>query len=137
MHMSHSRHSGSTATLPTATAVLVCEAAAAGEARRLVVAECLAAGLTQDARDQAELLVSEVVTNAVLHGRSAVHLRVLATPALLRVEVGDDNSRRPSMVRPDAGALGGRGMAIVDLLATRWGVEEGGIGKVVWFEITA
>ncbi len=116
--------------------VLPCDSTAAGRARRLVVAECRAAGLSHDSADGAELLVSEVVTNAVIHGRSEVRLGVCATSDRLRVEVGDDNSRRPARAAADADALDGRGLSIIDLLASRWGVDDGAVGKVVWFEIT-
>lgn len=118
-------------------ATLPCDSTAAGAARRLVVAECRSVGLDPEATDNAELLVSEVVTNAVIHGRSDVRLRVRASPQRLRVEVGDDNSRRPSRVAMDAEALDGRGLTIVELVASAWGVDAVDVGKVVWFEIAA
>lgn len=133
--MSHSRHSAALAPTPSAVAVLPCDSSAAGTARRTLVAECRAAGLDHAATESAELLVSEVVTNAVVHGRSEVRLRVCAGPAMVRVEVGDDNSRRPAHVDADPAALDGRGLTIVDLVASRWGVEDDGVGKVVWFEV--
>ncbi|SDQ89311.1 ATP-binding protein [Quadrisphaera sp. DSM 44207] len=116
-------------------AVLPCDLTAAGRARRLLAEECRAAGVRGDAADSAELLVSEVVTNAVIHGRSEVRLSVCASPRCLRVEVGDDNSRRPRVQELDAAALDGRGLAIVDMVATRWGVADDDLGKVVWFEL--
>jgi anti-sigma regulatory factor (Ser/Thr protein kinase) len=133
--MSNSRTAGPTTAEPCAT-LLPCDSTAAGAARRLVVAECRSAGLDRVSADVAELLTSEVVTNAVIHGRSAVRLSVRASPCRVRVDVGDDNSRRPVLVRADAGALDGRGLAIVDLLASAWGVDDSGIGKAVWFEVT-
>lgn len=133
--MSHSRHSGAVASPAPVQVVLACDSSAARSARRVVLAECRAAGLSHDATDGAELLVSEVVTNAVIHGRSDVRLRVCATPHHLRVEVGDDNSRRPSRVALDTEALDGRGLTIIELIASSWGVDDSAVGKVVWFEI--
>lgn len=135
VHMKHSRPSGGVIAPPSIDAVLPCHASAAGLARALVVDACRSGGVDQDATDSAELLVSEVVTNAVIHGRSEVSLRVSATSGLVRVEVGDDNSRRPARASFDPGALDGRGMTIVELMASRWGVEPGVVGKVVWFEL--
>ena len=132
--MSHT-HTAGPATAEPCDTLLPCDSTAAGAARRLVVAECRTAGLGRAATETAELLTSEVVTNAVLHGRSDVRLRVRASPCRVRVDVGDDNSRRPVRVRADPGALDGRGLTIVDLLATAWGVEEAVIGKAVWFEV--
>lgn len=89
-----------------------------------------------DVVDTAELLVSEVVTNAVIHGRSEVRLWVMASEETVRVEVGDDNSRHPVALRSEEGALDGRGMSIVEMLASAWGVQDGAFGKIVWFEVT-
>lgn len=137
--MSNSHTAGPTAgglaTAEHCDARLPCDATAAGAARRLVVAECRSAGLDRVATEVAELLVSEVVTNAVIHGRSDVRLTVRAWPCRVRVEVGDDNSRRPVRVRADEAALDGRGLAIIDLLASSWGVDDREIGKAVWFEV--
>ncbi len=89
-----------------------------------------------DAADTAELLVSELVTNAVIHGRSEVRLRVMVSEETVRVEVGDDNSRHPVALRSEESALDGRGMTIVEMLASAWGVQDGAFGKIVWFEVS-
>lgn len=104
-------------------------------ARRFVHARCAALGLPRETCDDALLLTSELVTNAVLHGRSRVRVDVVAVPGRVRVEVGDDNSRLPERAAQDAGALDGRGLAILDELAAAWDVEPRAIGKVVWFEV--
>ena len=79
------------------------------------------------------------MTNAIVHGRSEVRLHTSVDPArrAIRIEVGDDNSRHPRMQPADDGALDGRGLFIVDLLATRWGVRDDEAGKVVWLELVA
>ena len=110
--------------------------AAVGRARRFVHDQCQAAGVNGDTSDTAVLLTSEIVTNAFLHGRSGARLTLLTTDDRLRIEVGDDNSRLPQRVEPDRDALNGRGLAIVDTLASDWGSAQHAEGKVVWFELT-
>ena len=85
--------------------------------------------------DDAVLLVSELVTNAVVHGRSDVALRLWRTGSGVRVEIAD---RHPGAVlprRPDPEALGGRGLYLVETLAQDWGVRPAKPGKAVWFEL--
>ncbi len=109
---------------------------AAHHARKFTTRLCAAAGLDSDLTDTAVLLTSEVVTNAVLHGRSAARLTVTCSKTGVRVEVGDDNSRRPVLhAQHDLDALNGRGMYLLDACATAWGVLPDPFGKVVWFEV--
>jgi anti-sigma regulatory factor (Ser/Thr protein kinase) len=90
-----------------------------------------------EARDAALLLVSELVTNAVLHARSEVTVHLDVTPERLRVRV-DDASPEPPVRRGGRADLpGGRGLQLLDALAKGWGVLSGGSGKTVWFEIDA
>jgi len=110
--------------------------AAVGRARRFVHDQCHAAGVNDDTSETAVLLVSEIVTNAFLHGRSRARVAFRTTDDRLRVEVGDDNSRLPQRAEPDHEALNGRGLAIVDTLAADWGAAQHDGGKVVWFELT-
>lgn len=83
----------------------------------------------------AVLLANELVTNAVLHSRTSVALRVRRGADRLRVEVGDRSDSLP--VARDLGpqAQTGRGLTLVQELAHRWGVERDTDGKVVWFEV--
>lgn len=115
--------------------VLAPQAAAVRQARTLVKNACIAAGTDQVTCDAAVLLTSETVTNAFVHGRSEARLEVAAGPDLVHVEVGDDNSRHPTGQPRDEGALDGRGLEIVRMLAARWGVRDEPFGKVVWFEV--
>jgi Histidine kinase-like ATPase domain len=108
-------------------------AASLRDARRLV-----AATLAEDApelRDVATLLTGELVTNAILHGGGSFLLQVDADEDLLRVEVTDSSAGEPLLHQPSSDREHGRGMAIVDALATNWGSDRTGIHKVVWFEI--
>jgi anti-sigma regulatory factor (Ser/Thr protein kinase) len=95
------------------------------------------AGLVPQARDLLALLVSELVTNAVRHAAPPVVLRVDVDDERTRVEVDDRGVQLPVLTDPPASAFGGRGVKIVDMLATAWGTERHRTdkGKTVWFEL--
>jgi CheY-like chemotaxis protein/anti-sigma regulatory factor (Ser/Thr protein kinase) len=82
-----------------------------------------------------ELLVSEVVTNAVTHAASAPRIEAHLSPTTIRVAVYDAEHRLPGHRVPDRDRPGGRGLHLLDRLATRWGAEPTDDGKVVWFEL--
>lgn len=90
--------------------------------------------------DVAQLLTSELVTNAVRHGGGDVTLEVRADERLVRVEVGDDGPQLPSpgpAPMPSGAVGGGRGLALLSALADAWGTARrpASPGKVVWFEL--
>jgi anti-sigma regulatory factor (Ser/Thr protein kinase) len=90
-----------------------------------------------DTVDTAMLLVSEVVTNAIVHGSGRAVLDAYLGPSALRVGVADESPALPE-VRHDEALLteSGRGMLLVEQLAARWGVEPTPAGgKRVWFEL--
>ncbi|QCX79835.1 hypothetical protein C9F11_31220 [Streptomyces sp. YIM 121038] len=88
--------------------------------------------------DVAELLTSELVTNALVHTDRDAVLTATVGPRRLRVEVRDFVGRRPRMRTPAAGdATHGRGLMLVQSLADAWGVRAHGVGKAVWFELDA
>ncbi|MFK4109329.1 SpoIIE family protein phosphatase [Streptomyces sp. NPDC002176] len=109
------------------------EDAAPGKARRLARAALADWGL-EDLTDSVELLVSEVVTNAVRYTTRPVTLRLLRTD-VLRCEVGDDVPQLPRLCQARATDEGGRGLYLVNKLARRWGATRLSVGKVVWFEL--
>jgi len=117
--------------------VLAPDPAAVRQARAFVRSACREAGTRGDALDTVVLLTSEAVTNAFTHGRSEARLLVQAAPDRVRVEVADDNSRHPQPQDADADALDGRGITILETLASRWGVRDDPYGKTVWFEVRA
>lgn len=84
--------------------------------------------------DAAVLLTSELVTNAVVHGRPPIELEVTMAGAAVRVAVRDGSPMLPTLAPASDEATGGRGLLLVDTLASRWGVEHAGPCKVVWFE---
>jgi anti-sigma regulatory factor (Ser/Thr protein kinase) len=105
----------------------------ASRARHLV-AERFAPTLESQDLDKAKLLVTELVTNAVLHGHGAITLRAGIDENRLLVEVIDEGSGFERVAREhDFDQLGGLGLRIVDAEASRWGVHEG--TTHVWFEI--
>lgn len=84
----------------------------------------------------AELLLSELVTNALIHTRHGAVVTVSVAPAKLRVEVRDFVSRLPMSYVPNADdGTHGRGLFLVQSLADAWGVGAHALGKVVWFEL--
>jgi anti-sigma regulatory factor (Ser/Thr protein kinase) len=99
-------------------------------ARRLVNGHTTSLGAQQ--REDAALMVSELVTNAVLHGVGAISLRIDVETEAVRVEVADEGNvaLAPS---PVPGAHGGWGLRIVEQLADDWGVLEG--STKVWFQL--
>lgn len=109
------------------------EDAAPGRARRLARRALGRWGLDA-VSDEAELLVSEVVTNAVRYAERPVTLRLLRTD-VLRCEVGDDAPQLPRQRRARDTDEGGRGLFLVNRLARRWGATRLSTGKVVWFEM--
>ncbi|MFJ8308532.1 MULTISPECIES: SpoIIE family protein phosphatase [unclassified Streptomyces] len=109
------------------------EETAPGRARRLARRALERWGL-EELTDSVELLVSEVVTNAVRYAERPVTLRLLKTD-VLRCEVGDDSPQLPRQRRARETDEGGRGLFLVNRLARRWGATRLSGGKVVWFEL--
>ncbi|WP_153453421.1 SpoIIE family protein phosphatase [Streptomyces smaragdinus] len=103
------------------------------EARRYARAALTGWGL-EDLSDSVELLVSEVVTNAIRYARRPVTLRLVHAERL-RCEVVDDVPQLPRLRRAGPADEGGRGMFLVNRVAEAWGAERLSAGKVVWFEI--
>ncbi|MQY12554.1 hypothetical protein SRB5_26890 [Streptomyces sp. RB5] len=106
----------------------------AGAARRLVCGQLAEWGLAE-ASDTVELLVGEVVANAVRHGAGErVGLRLVRSGRSLQVEVTDDEPGTPVLLAAGAQDEFGRGMRIVSRLASAWGAARTARGKSVWFE---
>ncbi|MFK4145259.1 ATP-binding protein [Streptomyces sp. NPDC004065] len=84
----------------------------------------------------AELLVSELVCNALRHARGPLSL-TFEYLSELRCLVGDGSSLPPRPTEAGPDDENGRGLALVDMLAARWGCSYAPEGKSVWFELTA
>ncbi len=88
-----------------------------------------------DVIDTVALLVTELVANAVLHARTDLCFSIDITPPLIRISVTDQSNRVPALRHYDASDVTGRGLALVDALATNWGVDATEDGKSVWCEV--
>ena len=119
-------------TTPAASTQLPHAMSAPGLARRFVTDyACAAHGRGQV--DNATLLVSEAVTNAVLYGAPPVALSIDCTGDALTIRVGDASSNLPIVEHPKPDEDHGRGMLLIDMLADEWGTELTAKGKEVWF----
>jgi anti-sigma regulatory factor (Ser/Thr protein kinase) len=91
-----------------------------------------------EAREAAELMVSELATNCVRHVKTSFDLTIEKLPEQVRVEVADRGGGTPTMRSPGPDEPTGRGLRIVDMLSVRWGVEhDRPTGKTVWFTLLA
>lgn len=97
--------------------------------------------LPADVRSSTALLISELATNALLYGEGkfAVSVSYMPTDRIARVEVRDAGAGLPTMQNPASSVEHGRGLRLVQALATRWGVQRSPVGrsKTVWFEVAA
>jgi anti-sigma regulatory factor (Ser/Thr protein kinase) len=112
--------------------------AAPSEARQAILAAL--SDVSRELLAEIELLVTELVTNAVRHGRleedDAIELRVVHRGSVIRVEVaeGGPGFDPATALAPDPEAIGGWGLLLVSRLASRWGVTRGA-PNVAWFEM--
>jgi anti-sigma regulatory factor (Ser/Thr protein kinase) len=112
--------------------VLPAEPSSAREARTALSEVMVAEGFEARVYD-AELAVSEVVTNAVLHGREPIRLRIVIEGEGIRVQVHDGSPVSPAFSMIDPTAVTGRGLMLVSAVADCWGVDPDETGKTVWF----
>jgi anti-sigma regulatory factor (Ser/Thr protein kinase) len=128
------------ANLPVLAALSATGRVFPGEAGQVREARRFLAGLLDGcpAGDDALLCVSELATNAVLHSRSGGpggRFTVIAAVQAGRLRVGVTDEGGAWGQGRDGGGQSGRGLLIVGQLATRWGRDDGGAGRTVWFEI--
>jgi serine/threonine-protein kinase RsbW len=128
------------ANLPVLAALSATGRVFPGEAGQVREARRFLAGLLDGcpAGDDALLCVSELATNAVLHSRSGGpggRFTVIAAVRAGRLRVGVTDEGGAWGQERDGGGQSGRGLLIVGQLASRWGRDDGGAGRTVWFEI--
>ncbi|HWC78638.1 MAG TPA: ATP-binding protein [Pseudonocardiaceae bacterium] len=101
------------------------------------LADAALADVDAHERGDALLVVSELVDNAREHGAAPVGARIwrVAAGRRLRVEVRDASTELPEPHNPRPTDVRGRGLLLVEALASYWGVLSGGRGKIVWAEI--
>jgi anti-sigma regulatory factor (Ser/Thr protein kinase) len=85
--------------------------------------------------EQAELIVSELVTNAFRHGRTASRLVLLSDGACLRIEVVDYGEGGAVLRHPGPDDVSGRGLLLVEAMTHKWGAQREGDEHTVWCEI--
>ncbi len=108
---------------------------AIGEARKNVLAQLVPWAGHRCGTD-VEVMVSELVTNAILHSPGPGVLTLRIGSDSLRVEVTDaGGGAGPKLRRPDPSETSGRGLLLVDALANAWGVQHSDAGRTVWFEL--
>jgi anti-sigma regulatory factor (Ser/Thr protein kinase) len=105
----------------------------ASEARQLTVDRLTGWGLG-DLVFSAELIVSELVTNAVRYAKGTIGLRLIRDDMLI-FEVTDSTSAAPHLRLADDSDEGGRGLYLVGRVARRWGTRHSSQGKTVWAEL--
>lgn len=118
------------------SATLPAEPASAAAARQFVRAT-LADWQLRQFTDAASLLVSELVTNAVLHAGSVSVVTISYEAGVVRVEVSDSSSAQVQLRHYSADAGTGRGLLLVQAIAASWGNASVADGKRVWFELNS
>lgn len=103
---------------------------------RELVGDALDSRVDKETREDAAVVVSELVTNAVIHAGTTVAVRIhLLDAGGVRLEVADSRSWPPVPRQLVPDSVGGRGLVLVQALADSWGVDATPDGKVVWAEI--
>jgi anti-sigma regulatory factor (Ser/Thr protein kinase) len=108
--------------------------ASAGQARRFVESVLAAADL-DDLAYRATMLVSELVANAVLHTGTTIEVVVCPEPTRVRIEVHDGSPQLPIRKHYSNMSGTGRGLLLVERMASEWGSDRTADGKFVWFEL--
>jgi anti-sigma regulatory factor (Ser/Thr protein kinase) len=104
-------------------------------AARRFVAGTLAGWAHSDHVDTACLLVSEVLTNAIQHARAPIDLRLHLSAREIVTEITDDCTHLPQRRLPELDDENGRGLMLVDALASSWGTRPVEAGRTVWFTL--
>ncbi len=113
---------------------LTCDQFAPREARAILRARI--EGVSEAVGAILELLVTELVNNAVVHGEGPVRMSIVQREGCVRIAVSDASSEGPILRPLDPDLRSGRGLFLIDALASAWGVERAkGGGKAVWFEL--
>jgi len=95
----------------------------------------LASSCPDEVVESAALVVTELVSNVVVHALTDMLLVVDIAPGRVDLRVQDSSPQQPRLLTSSVDAVGGRGLAIVDELATAWGVDQQRGMKVVWAEL--
>jgi anti-sigma regulatory factor (Ser/Thr protein kinase) len=110
------------------------EPASATRARALARQQ-LEMSYSRETIDTIALLVTELVTNAILHARTPMLLTLEPRSGHVRICVEDESNEQPELQHYASDAVTGRGLALVEQLASSWGVDSTPTGKIVWCEV--
>ncbi|MEN2420966.1 ATP-binding protein [Streptomyces rimosus] len=140
MHVTPQRALAYGALVPAPPRTFPGTARSVGQARTYArqIVERSVPGITEEQLAQVALLVSELVTNACRYGAEPgdlVAVGVTASPTGARIQVHDPARRRPRRKRPAPDSQRGRGLLIIEAVATAWGVADRPLGKIVWAEL--
>jgi anti-sigma regulatory factor (Ser/Thr protein kinase) len=114
---------------------LTAEGGSCSRARQVVRDAATSWGLPEDLTDDAQLVVTELVSNGIDHGEGLITLTVSRRDSGMLVEVHDESPKQPQVRPVDPSSARGRGMQLVKALSARWGTTPDGRGKVVWAEL--
>jgi anti-sigma regulatory factor (Ser/Thr protein kinase) len=117
------------------TADFPAERSAATAARHLASGALRSWGYEQSVVEDAELVVTELAANAILHARTSFRVTVQRCGPLARIAVRDHARALPAVLDPEPTRPSGRGMLLVSAVSRRWGVEVTAEGKTVWAEL--
>jgi anti-sigma regulatory factor (Ser/Thr protein kinase) len=92
-------------------------------------------GCAEPMVETAELLITELISNAVRHAGSPPVMRIDVDSGTVRIAVSDDSSQAPGVRHTDPDDEGGRGLLLVESLATSWGWSRTTDGKSIWFTL--
>jgi anti-sigma regulatory factor (Ser/Thr protein kinase) len=125
---------GDTASVDAAEMAFDASAESVAQARRMAGQQLISWELSELA-DDARLVVSELLTNAALHAKPPIRMRLLRITDGVRIEVSDGSREMPLLIRASPDVMTGRGWSLVQALAHEWGAERApsaGGGKTVW-----
>ncbi len=114
---------------------LTAEGGSCARARQVVRDAAASWGLSEDLADDAQLVVTELVSNGIDHGEGTITLAVTRKAGGMLVEVRDESPKQPVLRPVDPGSARGRGMQLVKALSANWGTTPDGGGKVVWAQL--
>jgi anti-sigma regulatory factor (Ser/Thr protein kinase) len=114
---------------------LPAEPSSAAAARHSLAAYCRDHGVPTQLTDDALLVISELVTNAVLHAGTPTMAWAEYEPGSITVAVVDGSSSLPALLAPSERRESGRGVAIIDELGATWGLIRTSLGKIIWVNI--